>query len=79
MWAPGFLLGIFALVGATVVLLYSGLFVIGIPLFVLGVIAIGVLDYNRRRRHVGEVQDFRDQAKAEEVEFSERDRRTLTN
>ncbi len=79
MWAPGLLLGIAALVGATVALLYSGLFVIGIPLFVLGVVAIGVLDYTRRRRHVGEVKDFRDQAKAEEIEFTERDQQTLTS
>lgn len=79
MWAPGFLLAIFALIGATVVLLYSGLFVIGIPLFIVGVIAIGAFDFTRRRRHVGEVDEFRDQAKAEEVEFTERDQRTLTN
>jgi hypothetical protein len=79
MWAPGFLLAIAALIGATVMFLYSGLFVIGIPLFVLGVVAIGVLDLQRRRRHVGEVDSFRDQAKAEEIEFTERDKQTLAN
>ena len=79
MWAPGFLLAIAALIGATVMLLYSGLFVIGIPLFVIGVIAIGLFDLQRRRRHVGEVDAFRDQAKAEEIDFTERDRQTLAN
>ena len=79
MWAPGLLLGIAALIGATVMLLYSGLFVLGVPLFVVGVVVIGVLDFRRRRRHVGDIKDFRDQAKAEEIEFTERDQRTLAN
>jgi hypothetical protein len=79
MWAPGLLLGIGALVGATVILLYSGLVVIGIPLFVIGVIAIGVIDQRRKRRHVADVKDFRNQAKAEEIEFTERDQQTLAN
>jgi len=78
MWAPGLLLGIAALIGATVVLLYSGL-VIGIPLFLVGVVAIGVLDYRRRSRHLGEIKEFRDRAKPEEIEFTERDQRTLAN
>jgi hypothetical protein len=77
MWAPGLFLGIFALLGATVVLLYSGLFVIGIPLFVIGVIAIGVLDFKRRRHRVADIKHLRDQAKTEGVEFTERDRQTL--
>ena len=79
MWAPGLLLGIAALIGATVMLLYSGLFVVGVPLFVGGVVLIGVLDHRRRRRHVDDIKDFRDQAKAEEIEFTERDQRTLAN
>ena len=79
MWAPGILLGIAALAGASLLLLFSGLFVIGIPLFVIGVIAIGVLDYSRRRRHTGEIKEFRDQAKEEEIEFTERDKRTLSD
>jgi hypothetical protein len=79
MWAPGFFLGIFALIGATVVLLYSGLFVIGIPLFVIGVIAIGLLDFQRRRRHVADIKHLRDQARAEGVQFTQRDRQTLAN
>ena len=79
MWAPGLLLGIAALIGATVMLLYSGLFVVGIPLFVGGVVMIGALDFRRRRRHVDDIKDFRDQAKAEEIEFTERDQRTLAN
>jgi hypothetical protein len=79
MWAPGLLLGIAAFFALTVVLLYSGLFVVGVPLFVIGVIAIGVLDFQRRRRHVDDVKGFRDQAKAEEIEFTERDRQTLAS
>ena len=79
MWAPGFLLGLAALIGATVMLLYSGLFVIGVPLFVVGLVVIGVLDLRRRRRHTGEIKEFRDQAKAEEIEFTERDQHTLAN
>ena len=79
MWAPGLLLGIAALIGATVMLLYSGLFVLGIPLFLVGVLLIGALDYRRRRSHMDEIKDFRDQAKAEEIEFTERDQRTLAN
>ena len=79
MWAPGLLLGIAALAGATLIFLFSGLFVVGIPLFVIGVAAIGALDYSRRRRHTGEIKEFRDQAKEEEIEFTERDKRTLAD
>ena len=79
MWAPGILLAVAALAGASLLLLFSGLFVIGIPLFVIGVVAIGALDYSRRRRHTGEIKEFRDQAKEEEIEFTERDKRTLSD
>lgn len=77
MWAPGIFLAIFALLGATVVLLYSGLFVIGIPLFVIGVAVIGFLDFQRRRKHLGDIEHLRDEAKAEQVEFTARDKQTL--
>jgi hypothetical protein len=79
MWAPGPLLAVAALFALTVVLLYSGLFVVGVPLFVIGVVVIGMLDLRRRRRHVDEISDFRDQAKAEEVEFTDRDQQTLAS
>ena len=79
MWAPGLLLAIAAVVGLTGMLLYSGLIVVGIPLFVVGVAAIGAIELSRRRRQVGSIADHRRQAKAEEVEFSERDRQTLAS
>jgi hypothetical protein len=77
MWAPGILAALAVLAGAAVMLLYSGLFVIGVPLFVIGVVLIGVLDFQRRRRHVGQVEGFRSEAKPDKVEFTEQDRRTL--
>lgn len=51
--------------------------VLAIPMLVIGLLVIGLLDMRRRRRHTEEIKDFRDQAKAEEVEFSDRDRETL--
>ena len=79
MWAPGLLLAIAALAGATLILLFSGLFIVGIPLFLIGVVAIGVFDFTRRRRHTGELKEFREQAQDEEIEFTQRDKRTLSD
>ncbi len=58
-------------------------FVIGTPIFgvpiavlILGVLAL--LELGRRRQGARQMQGFRDEAKTEDVEFTARDKETLT-
>jgi uncharacterized protein (DUF58 family) len=71
-----FLLGLvamsFAFGGGAVV-------VVALPVAIVGVAAVGFLDFNRRRKQTQQLGEFRDQAKAEQVEFTERDRETLAS
>jgi hypothetical protein len=46
---------------------------------ILGVASIGVVDFQRRRKQARDMHDFREQAKAESVEFTERDEETLVS
>ena len=74
--------GITLIVAAFVLGLIAFSFVIGAPIFavpiaIVGVAAIGAFDMNRRRKQAREMHDFREQAKAESVEFTPRDRDTL--
>jgi hypothetical protein len=59
-------------------------FVIGAPFIAVPVVlgAVGVVGFaelRRRRANVRSLQDEREEAKADKVEFTPRDRRTLTS
>jgi hypothetical protein len=58
--------------------------VIGAPVFALPVVAIvivllGLLEMRRRSGEARSMQGFRDEAKADPVEFTERDKQTLAD
>jgi hypothetical protein len=57
----------------------GGAVIVALPLAVLAIGAYGAFDFSRRRKQTKQVQGFREGAKAESVEFSERDKETLVS
>jgi MprA protease rhombosortase-interaction domain-containing protein len=57
----------------------GGAVVVALPLALLAIGALAVFDFSRRRRQTKQVQGFREGAKAESVEFTERDKETLVS
>ena len=53
--------------------------IVAIPIVVVALIVIGLVDVRRRRRQARELASFRDEAKAEKVEFTARDKETLVS
>ena len=79
MWGPAPLIAIAVLLGASVVFLFSGLVIVGIPMLLVGFGVIAAVEVSRRRHRVQDVQEFREQSKTEKIDFTERDRETLAN
>jgi hypothetical protein len=52
---------------------------VALPVAVIGIVVIGFLDFNRRRKQTQQLGELRDQAKADQVEFTERDKETLAS
>jgi cytochrome c-type biogenesis protein CcmH/NrfF len=52
---------------------------VAIPVAVICIGIMMALDFNRRRKQAKEVHDFREQAKAEKVDFTARDEETLVS
>lgn len=63
----GLVVGTAAVVGAPV---------FAIPIVIAALAAIGLVELRRRAATAGDVRELREQAKAEKVEFTERDKRT---
>jgi type III secretory pathway component EscV len=68
---------------AIVGLVLGAALVPGAPIFALPIVAVlvlvlGVAEMRRRSAESRSMQDFRDQAESEPVEFTARDKRTLT-
>ena len=57
----------------------GGAVVVALPVAVVGIAAVGFLDFSRRRKQTKQLGVFRDEAKAEQVEFTERDKETLAS
>ena len=57
----------------------GGAVVVALPVTVIGIATIGLLDFNRRRKQGQDIGRFRDEAKSQKVDFTERDQETLTN
>ena len=76
--------GIVLIVSAFVLGLIAFAFAIGAPIFavpiaIIGIVAIGASDIRRRRTQARQMGQFREEAKAENVEFTERDKETLVS
>jgi UDP-N-acetylmuramyl pentapeptide phosphotransferase/UDP-N-acetylglucosamine-1-phosphate transferase len=71
----GFLLAIVAMSFAFA----GGAVIVTVPLVLIGIAVVGFLDYRRRHEQVKDVEEFREQAPAESVEFTARDKETLTS
>lgn len=56
----------------------GGAVIVALPVAVIGIATIALLDFNRRRKRARSMGEFRDQAKAQRVDFTDRDRETLT-
>jgi hypothetical protein len=57
----------------------GGAVVVALPVAVIGIAIVGFLDFNGRRKHVQQLGELREEAKAEQVEFTERDKETLAS
>jgi hypothetical protein len=57
----------------------GGAVIVALPLALVGIAAVGFFDLRRRRKQAANVHEFRDQAKTEKVEFTERDKETLVS
>jgi hypothetical protein len=57
----------------------GGAVIVALPLALLGLVALAAFDFSRRRKQTKQVQGFREEAKTESVEFSERDKETLVS
>jgi hypothetical protein len=73
--AAAFLLGLAAMSFA----FGGGAVIVAIPLAVLAIGAIAAFDFSRRRQQTKQVHDFREDAKSEGVEFTDRDKETLVS
>jgi UDP-N-acetylmuramyl pentapeptide phosphotransferase/UDP-N-acetylglucosamine-1-phosphate transferase len=71
----GFLLALVAMSFAFA----GGAVVVVLPVALAGIAIVGFLDYRRRNQQAQSVRHFREEAKAEEVEFTERDKETLSS
>jgi uncharacterized membrane protein len=58
---------------------FPGAAIFLIPLLVLAVALLGFGDFRRRRKQVQDVQHHRQEADSDGVDFTERDRRTLSH
>ena len=57
----------------------GGAVIVALPVALLGIAAVGLFDIRRRRKQSADVHEFREQAQAEKVDFTERDKQTLTS
>ena len=73
--AGAFLIGLLAMSFA----FGGGAVIVALPVAVIGVVVLGLLDLRRRRNQAKTVEEFRDEAKAEKVDFTERDKETLAS
>ena len=57
----------------------GGAVIVAIPVALLLIGAVAFTDFNRRRKQARQVHDFREDAKTEGVEFTDRDKETLVS
>jgi hypothetical protein len=64
------------LVGSALV---PGAPIFGLPIVAILIVVLGVLELRRRGAESRSMQGFRDEAKSDSIEFTERDKRTLAD
>jgi uncharacterized membrane protein len=53
--------------------------VLAVPVVILGAAVLGIADLRRRRQQIRQMQDHRESAKPQSVEFTTRDKETLVS
>ena len=79
-WSFTLIVGAFA--GALVAMSFAfagGAVIVAIPVAVVAIAVAGLVDLRRRQRQLGDVRELREDAKAEKVDFTERDKETLVS
>ena len=59
--------------------LIPGAPIFGLPIVAILIVVLAALEFRRRSAESRSMQGFRDEAKAEPIEFTERDKRTLVD
>ena len=57
----------------------GGAVIVAIPVVFVGIVIAGLVDLRRRQKQSGDVRELRREAKADKVDFTERDKETLTS
>ena len=57
----------------------GGAVIVALPVAIIGVAIVASLDFNKRRRQMASINEQREQARSDKVEFTERDEQTLVS
>jgi hypothetical protein len=80
MWGFTTVVGAFALALVAMSFAFAGgAVIVAIPVAILALGIAAMLDFNRRRKQAASIHDHREQARTEKVDFTERDKQTLTS
>jgi len=56
----------------------GGAVIVAVPLAIVIVVVVGLLDFKRRRNQAEGMHRFRERAESDKIDFSSRDRQTLS-
>jgi hypothetical protein len=80
MWSISTIVGAFGLALIAMSFAFAGgAVIVVLPIVIVALTVAGLLDLNRRRKQARRIHEHREQAKAESVDFTERDQRTLVS
>jgi len=79
MWGFTTVVGAFALALVAMSFAFAGgAVIVAVPVAILAIGIAALVDFNRRRKQAASIHDHREQARTEKVDFTERDKQTLT-
>jgi hypothetical protein len=80
MWGFTTVVGAFALALVAMSFAFAGgAVIVAIPVAILAIGIAAMLDFNRRRKQAASIHDYREQARTDKVDFTERDQQTLVS
>ena len=80
MWGTTTVAGAFALALVAMSFAFAGgAVIVAVPVALLVIGLAALVDFNRRRTQATNIHDHRERAESDKVEFTERDRQTLTS